>query len=160
MPHRCCDNYNNVFDILEKTPNLTVSAEVHEDTECLDGPEMRVQGSVVSFLERLDDELTKSLQIIDPHTTEYVTRLRDEMVFIRVAYRCHAFAARMGEVEELCRAKMRLVDHMYYKVRIIWPLHLAFLSFVQCSIHSCEGRSTVARRGDLLVLTTYFFHVF
>lgn len=119
MPHRCCDNYNNVFDILEKTPNLTVSADVHEDTECLDGAEMRVQGSVVSFLERLDDELTKSLQIIDPHTTEYVTRLRDEMIFIRVAYRCHAFAVRMGDVEELCRTKMRLVDHMYYKVCII-----------------------------------------
>jgi translation initiation factor 3 subunit C len=55
-------------------------------------------------------------QVIDPHTTEYVTRLRDEMQLIVLAFRCHGYAERIRDRDELCRAKMRLVDHMYYKV--------------------------------------------
>lgn len=33
---------------------------------------LKVRGSLVFFIERLDDELTKTLQAIDPHTSEYI----------------------------------------------------------------------------------------
>jgi hypothetical protein len=33
-----------------------------------------VGGSVLAFVERLDEEYIKSLQAIDPHSTEYVDR--------------------------------------------------------------------------------------
>ncbi|KAF8494547.1 eukaryotic translation initiation factor 3 subunit 8 N-terminus-domain-containing protein [Gautieria morchelliformis] len=43
---------------------------------------VRIRGSIISFVDCLDDEFTKSLQNIDPHGTEYVDRLKDEKGFI------------------------------------------------------------------------------
>lgn len=130
----CCKDYNDVFDMLERNHNLVVSLDVHDDTESLEGPQMRIQGQLVSYLERLDDELNRSLQIIDPHTTEYVTRLRDEMQLIMLAYRCREYAERVRDLDELCRSNMRLVDHMYYKViYILYKYRTLLLRTIHCT---------------------------
>lgn len=43
-----------------------------------------VSGNLAAFIERLDDEYIKSLQNIDPHTKEYISRLQDEQSFMLV----------------------------------------------------------------------------
>ena len=53
-------------ELLERTPATEKDGVV------------RIRGSIISFVDRLDDEFTKSLQNIDPHGTEYVDRLKDE----------------------------------------------------------------------------------
>ncbi len=39
----------------------------------------------MGFIERLDDELFKSLQVLDPHTNLYLERMKDEPLFLALA---------------------------------------------------------------------------
>ena len=46
---------------------------------------LQVWGNLVGFIERLDDELFKSLQVLDPHTNLYLERMKDEPLFLALA---------------------------------------------------------------------------
>lgn len=75
-----------------------------------------IRGSIISFVDRLDDEFTKSLQNIDPHGTEYVTRLKDEKVLYCTICRAQAFYEKTSQDEPLGRVVMRRLEHIYSKV--------------------------------------------
>jgi translation initiation factor 3 subunit C len=77
---------------------------------------VRIRGSIISFIDRLDDEFTKSLQNIDPHGTEYVDRLKDEKVLYCTITRAQAFYEKMCQEEPLSRVIMRRLEHIYCKV--------------------------------------------
>jgi translation initiation factor 3 subunit C len=77
---------------------------------------VRVRGSVISFVDRLDDEFTKSLQHIDPHGTEYIERLQDEKVLYVTIARAHALYEKTKQIDPLGRVVMRRLEHIYYKV--------------------------------------------
>ncbi|KAI5295924.1 Translation initiation factor 3 subunit c [Ascosphaera acerosa] len=118
---------------LEAHPEFLVveNAEEWEDDEkqpALEaGQTMRVPGSVVGFVERLDDELTRSLQHVDPHTAEYIERLSDEQALyaciMRVQIYLEATAARVADSEDLAaatqdavnRVVIRRLEHLYFK---------------------------------------------
>ena len=89
----CADNYLYVraehefgmlLEVLEDNEKIVVleGADEWDDDEKppqpAPGERLRIPGSIVSIVERLDDELTRSLQHIDPHTAEYLERLHDE----------------------------------------------------------------------------------
>ena len=44
----------------------------------------------MGFIERLDDELFKSLQVLDPHTNMYLERMKDEPLFLALAQKVWA----------------------------------------------------------------------
>ena len=78
---------------------------------------VRIRGSIISFVDRLDDEFTKSLQNIDPHGTEYVERLKDEKFLyttITLAQTYYEKATTQGD--SLTRVIMRRLEHIYSKV--------------------------------------------
>lgn len=77
---------------------------------------VRIRGSIISFVDRLDDEFTKSLQNIDPHGTEYVDRLKDEKVLYCTICRAEAFYENTKQDEPLARVIMRRLEHIYSKV--------------------------------------------
>ena len=104
------------------------NAEEWEDDEKLPTitPDVifRIPGSVVSFVERLDDELTRSLQHIDPHTAEYVERLTDEALLYSQLVRTLVYTESLKKIEglefpqdPLNRLVMRRLEHVYFKVR-------------------------------------------
>ena len=125
------------------------NAEEWEDDEKLPpiAPDQifRIPGSVVSFVERLDDELTRSLQHIDPHTAEYVERLTDEGALYTSIVRALVYVERLKEnpkldqsQESLNRVVMRRLEHVYFKVCIVmFKIH----SPLTCSlaISSCNN---------------------
>ena len=82
MPEDQWDGARQNIDKLIEIVTRDASYVIQEDTEEYDdqidrlpnqggeGPVVKVRGSIISFLDRLDDEFTKSLQNIDPHTPE------------------------------------------------------------------------------------------
>ncbi|KAI9263378.1 eukaryotic translation initiation factor 3 subunit 8 N-terminus-domain-containing protein [Phascolomyces articulosus] len=76
---------------------------------------INIRGSIISLVERLDDEFTKSLQSIDPHTTDYIDRLRDEPALYAVLIRAQSYIEKYNMLENLPRIIIRRLDHLYYK---------------------------------------------
>ncbi|KAJ7703315.1 eukaryotic translation initiation factor 3 subunit 8 N-terminus-domain-containing protein [Mycena rosella] len=76
---------------------------------------VRIRGSIISFVDRLDDEFTRSLQNIDPHGTEYIDRLKDEKVLYCTICRAQAFYENTNQDEPLGRVIMRRLEHIYSK---------------------------------------------
>jgi translation initiation factor 3 subunit C len=72
----------DILHVNQKVLVVSETAEEWEDDEkhptFVEGTLFMVPGSVVGSAERLDDELTRSLLAIDPHTSDYVQRLTDE----------------------------------------------------------------------------------
>ncbi|EEH03969.1 eukaryotic translation initiation factor 3 [Histoplasma capsulatum G186AR] len=117
-----------LISTLEEYPEFIVTegAEEWEDDEkqpqLAPGETLKVPGSVVSFVERLDDELTRSLQHIDPHTAEYIERLSDEqslynnivrtLLYVEVLNKAEKTEARQESVN---RVLMRRLEHVYFK---------------------------------------------
>ncbi|KIY44324.1 eukaryotic translation initiation factor 3 subunit 8 [Fistulina hepatica ATCC 64428] len=78
-----------------------------------------IRGSVISFVDRLDDEFTKSLQNIDPHGTEYVERLKDEKVLYCTICRAEALYENRQQMDALSRVLMRRLEHVYSKPDVV-----------------------------------------
>ncbi|KAK1019353.1 Translation initiation factor 3 subunit c, partial [Friedmanniomyces endolithicus] len=118
-----------LLSILEENDNVVVvdtGAEEWEDDEkppaIVEGELLKIPGSVASFVERLDDELTRVLQSIDPHTAEYVERLQDEGSLYSNLVRAMLYAERLKSnskletpQETVNRVIMRRLEHLYFK---------------------------------------------
>ncbi|KAI5890829.1 uncharacterized protein SCHCODRAFT_02584500 [Schizophyllum commune H4-8] len=101
------------YSVQEITEDYDDMAERTPETE-KDGI-VRIRGSVISFVDRLDDEFTKGLQNIDPHGTEYVERLKDEKVLYSTICRAEAFYEASKQDDPLGRVIMRRLEHIYSK---------------------------------------------
>ncbi|KAK0637365.1 eukaryotic translation initiation factor 3 subunit 8 N-terminus-domain-containing protein [Bombardia bombarda] len=83
---------------------------------------LKIPGSIVSYIERLDDELTRSLQSIDPHTSEYIERLTDEGSLYNIIFQGLLYYEMLRKdaslevpQESLNRIIQRRLDHVYFK---------------------------------------------
>jgi len=109
---------HNSFVIVENTEDIPFDDPPPDPKP---GETNKVRGSLVSFIDRLDDELTKSLQNIDPHTTEYIERLRDEQSLYAVIVRGGIWFERIEREGHdtggsASRIVLRRLEHIYYKV--------------------------------------------
>lgn len=129
---------------------------------------IKVPGSVVSYIERLDDELVRSLQSIDPHTSEYIERLQDEGDLYNIIFRGMLYYETIRKDESLNvpqdsinRIVMRRLEHVYFKpaqvVKIIEDNSWAAAGKdVESTI---TPRAQVADPTDLVqVLSNYLFN--
>lgn len=120
--------FATLLSVLEKETDYVVSegAEEWEDDEkqpqVTPGQTLYIPGSIVSYIERLDDELTRSLQHIDPHTAEYIERLSDEKQLYTNLVRTQIYVEGLTQREKtelrqdsLNRVVMRRLEHIYFK---------------------------------------------
>lgn len=90
--------------------------ELVERTPETEGGIVYIRGSIISSVERLDDEFTKSLQNVDPHGTEYVDRLKHSMDLYKTICRAELYFESKRQPEANVRVVMRRVEHIYSKV--------------------------------------------
>lgn len=126
--------FNILLESLENNSNFIVHEQAEEWEDDEKAPNLApnevfsIPGSVVSYTERLDDELTRSLQNIDPHTTEYIERLADEGVLYSAILRSQAYYERIAQhpsvraTESLNRVINRRLEHVYFKVLFLLSL--------------------------------------
>jgi len=111
--------HHQIMALLQENPNIVMdeSADANEEKAAApeDGAAVKVWGNLVAFIERLDDELFKSLQVIDPHTHEYMNRLRDEPVLLALAQKVFDYLGRVGDAAAQSKVALRLVEHLYFK---------------------------------------------
>lgn len=123
--------YTNLLMVLESNPELIVvdDAEEWDDDEkqpvIREGETFKIPGSVVAYVERLDDELTRSLQQIDPHTAEYIDRLSDEASLYNNIVRTLIYVEKSESIDKsqvfqdsLNRIVMRRLEHVYFKASL------------------------------------------
>ncbi|CAO3668154.1 unnamed protein product [Umbelopsis ramanniana] len=112
---------NQLLKIFETDPSFYVFENAEDiDDEDKDivakpGQPIGLRGSLISFVERLDDEFTKSLQNIDPHTTDYIDRMRDEAGLYAILVRSQVYFEKHNLAASIGRVIMRRLEHVYFK---------------------------------------------
>ncbi|AOA63503.1 Translation initiation factor 3 subunit c [Komagataella phaffii CBS 7435] len=119
-----------LLKILEKVRNeyvvtelATATDELGQEPEADKNGVKHILGSVTALVERLDDELTKSLQSTDPHATEYVDRLKDQSTVYQLLLANQLYlesiiepaAYSQKEGEQLARVVLKRLENLYYK---------------------------------------------
>ncbi len=106
---------NPSYSIEEIPLDYDELVERSPQTETATGGIVRIRGSIISFIDRLDDEFTKSLQNLDPHGTEYVDRLKDEKCLYVTICLCQLYYEKAAQQGPLYRLLMRRLEHIYSK---------------------------------------------
>ncbi|KAG2237238.1 eukaryotic translation initiation factor 3 subunit 8 N-terminus-domain-containing protein [Thamnidium elegans] len=111
---------NELLNILE-----TTSFVIREDVDEYDNDEkdivpepgqiVQLRGSIISYTDRLDEDYTKSLQSIDPHSVEYIDRLRDEPTLYNILVRTQIYYEGLNIQKGVARMIMRRLEHVYFK---------------------------------------------
>ena len=76
---------------------------------------IKAAGSMCAFMVRLEEEYTKSLQRTNPHSPEYVVRLRDEGVLLDVLGLVSHYYEKTGMNTEVAELNLLRLEHSYYK---------------------------------------------
>ncbi|KAI0378659.1 eukaryotic translation initiation factor 3 subunit 8 N-terminus-domain-containing protein [Hypomontagnella monticulosa] len=165
---------STLFEVLESNKEYIVieNAEEWDDDEkppTLQPGEkyIKIPGSIVSYVERLDDELTRSLQSIDPHTSEYIERLTDEGSLYNVIFRGLLYYETLSKDSSLQtpqdsvnRIVMRRLEHVYFKpAQVVKILEENAWKPVPSNVESTiTPRGSIADATNLLnVLCNYLF---
>jgi len=113
----CYKNLMKIVQLLSENKSIILQgAEEEVDSNHGDEEGSRISANLLAFVERLDDELIKSLQFIDPHTQEYVERLGDESLFLDLAERAQKYYSRINKLKCVARIAIRRMEHLYYKM--------------------------------------------
>jgi translation initiation factor 3 subunit C len=135
-------------DEVEPAPAEAPTEEDQEQQE-QEQEEKLVSGNLMSFIERLDDEFLKSLQMMDPHTSDYVIRLQSEIPFIELAGRAQNYYERTNQMKRAARIAARIIEHVYYKRDERISVAVAERQRLDATQSSLEGKVTIDSRAWL-----------
>jgi translation initiation factor 3 subunit C len=122
---RCVATLLEILQLVEEHPHIHIDEAFEPPAEDRTeeppaGEEVKVWGNLLGFLERLDDEMFKSLQVIDPHTNAYLDRMRDEPLFLALAQKVTDYFTRSQDTRALSKVALRRMEHFYYKTDAVY----------------------------------------
>jgi translation initiation factor 3 subunit C len=136
---KCFSHLMRIVELLEADPSLRLTAAGSEDmadmilaqqgalkelTEAdkaktaaaaAAGGPIKVMGNLFSLVTRLDEEYTKALQNINPHTEEYIERLRLESQLVKMCRLVQLYFERSEDMATAAQVALLCIEHMYYK---------------------------------------------
>lgn len=101
--------------LLSQKESVTMAYGITEDQEQLEKSPFCIRGCALAIAEKLDDEFIKLLKECDPHSNDYVERLKDEVHVTKIIDNVCEYMERIGNSNEICRIYLRKVEHLYYK---------------------------------------------
>ena len=101
--------------LLSNVNDIKLSESITDETEEFENKPYRLRGCVLTAVERLDDEFIKLLKECDPHSNDYVERLKDEVAVTKLIEQVLKYVEVQGTPLEICRVYLRKIDHLYYK---------------------------------------------
>ena len=116
----CVKNVLRIVALLRDSPQISLADHTDVDgrpsgDEIIKGAPIIFQGSICGYTERLDDEFFKSLQCIDPHSKEYVSRLKDESLLLALIDNVMKFSQGSDDISSVVKMNLRYLEHVYYK---------------------------------------------
>lgn len=117
------DNWKKLLETMEdllkqllaNVHDIQLNEAITDETEDYDNKPYKLRGCILTALERLDDEFIKLLKECDPHSNDYVERLKDEVTVTRLIELVLKYVEAQGSPLEICRVYLRKIDHLYYK---------------------------------------------
>lgn len=103
------------MDLILTVNDVIINDTILEDDENFEKAPYRIRGCTLTIVERLDEEFTKLLKECDPHSNEYVVRLKDEKRVTQIIDKVQEYLERQGVAPDLCRIYLRKIEHLYYK---------------------------------------------
>ncbi|CAB3359522.1 Hypothetical predicted protein [Cloeon dipterum] len=110
------DRIPDAMDVLLANPDMQVAEEILEEHEQFDQEPYQIRGCVLTVVERLDEEFVKLLKECDPHSNEYVQRLKDEIKVTQIIDKVQTYIEHQNKPAEICRIYLRKIEHLYYKL--------------------------------------------
>ncbi|KAL0210664.1 hypothetical protein RCL1_005100 [Eukaryota sp. TZLM3-RCL] len=92
--------------------------------------------SLLPFILKLEQELTKSLQITDYRSADYQSRLDDELDFLKLTERAQKYYQKEKLSHHLIQVSQRQLEHLYFKTPNNLNNLLAFGEFVNRDVNS------------------------
>lgn len=105
----------SMMKILLANQDIHMIEIVSEENEEFTVAPYYIRGCSLAAVERLDDEFTKLLKECDPHSNDYVSRLKDEVTVTKIIESVLEYFERVGNNNERCRIYLRKIEHLYYK---------------------------------------------
>ncbi|KAK0181270.1 hypothetical protein PV327_003564 [Microctonus hyperodae] len=109
------ERITEMLDMILANPDMQIAEHINEEAEEFTNPPYKIHGCVLTLVERLDEEFTKLLKECDPHSNEYVERLKDEKKVTNIIDKVQGYLEVHGSGSELCRVYVRKIEHLYYK---------------------------------------------
>jgi translation initiation factor 3 subunit C len=95
--------------------DIKLNEAITDETEDYESKPYKLRGCILTAVERLDDEFIKLLKECDPHSNDYVERLKDEVTVTKLIEQVLKYVEVQGTPLEICRVYLRKIDHLYYK---------------------------------------------
>ncbi|UXI14810.1 hypothetical protein NH340_JMT00753 [Sarcoptes scabiei] len=110
-------NMECLIKILEKNPDIIVQESIQEEQESFQTPPFKIQGCIVTMMEKLNEEFVRLLQFCDPHSPDYIEKLRDETRLIELITKVRHYLEKENRSTPsgLCRIYLLSIDLIYYK---------------------------------------------